>query len=39
MVVMGDVGSWCRGGGNDSGGQKAAGMVMAWWCRVCLVIF
>ena len=28
MVVMGDVGSWCRGGGNDSGGQKAVGMVV-----------
>ena len=29
MVVMGDVGSWCRGGGNDSGGQKAVGMVVS----------
>ena len=39
MVVVGDVGSWCRGGGSGSGGQKEAGMVMAWWCQVFLVIF
>ena len=39
MVVVGDVGLWCRGGGSGGGGQKAVGMVVAWWCRVCLVIF
>ena len=39
MMVVGDVGLWCRGGGSGDGGQKAVGMVVAWWCRVCLVIF
>ena len=30
---------WVHGGDSGGGGQRAVGMVVAWWCLVCLVIF
>ena len=30
---------WVCGGGSGGGGQRAVGLVVAWWCRVCLVFF